>query len=575
MGTGPEGIPAWLLAVLFAAALVVRILFWQATPDRTWAYSALYKGDAVLWLEYAHALRTGQPFELGLPIHPPGTAYLVSWLWDGTAAGIRALRIAWLVLGALIPPLLALAAGRHFGARVGALAGAGAVASTALLILASSVDGEGPYLLLVLGSFALLDDETGVPRGLGSVAAWSVLQALACLIRVEHILFVAGMLVWFAVREGRAGAPRLAVAAATFLAVLLPWHVHAWSAIARFNTVTPASTPPEEAAMRAVETAVRGIPWEPAAQAERERLPAFARRTAANFVAATVAHRGGRSVRVEDLAILDEGFGYRPRPLAAHPFVSSYGPLNFALANHAGAAGGFSRSLLDAPPPLAAEAHRYPAFLVRGLPPPDLALVYPGHARLFNDGYRLGARWIAEHPRELALLALRKLRVFWAGAATGFTGYNLPLGLAGTRRAVDMVTADGVLPAVWSAAWLLACLAGLRACRDRAAAWPWLLFLATKVVVTVAFFGYARQGAAVVPVVLVLAVLAVERARGTADAPPTPSWRRGIVAACLVAAALEGARTVQRPGLVLDGHPVGAVDPVPPDLHRDHRIEIR
>jgi hypothetical protein len=570
----PPGLPRWVPVLLFGAALAVRLLFWQATPDRQWAYSALYKGDAVLWLEYAQALRTGQAFELGLPIHPPGTAYLVSWLWDGTAAGIRTLRLLWLALGALVPPLLAVAATRAFGSRIGVVSGVGAVASTGLIVLSSSVDSEIPYLVLVLGSFLLQDGFVGAPRP-GRLAAWSALQAVACLIRVEHVLFVAAMLAWLAVRTGRDGLRPVGVAVAAFVAVLLPWQVHVWRTVARFNTVAPAATPFEDAIQRAIEAQVGGLAWEPAAAAERERIPAFARRTAANFVAATAVHRGGRSIRVEEVAVLEEAFGYRPRPLAGFPFVSAYGPLNFALANHGGADGGFSRALLDAPPPLAAQPGRYPAFLVRGLPPPDLALVYPPHLRLFNDGYALGGRWIAENPGSFAALAARKLGIFWAGAATGFTGYNLPLGWTGTRRAVDMQVADGPVRLAWSAVWLLACLAGAWTARARPAAWPWLLFLAGKIVVTVAFFGYVRQGAAVVPVVVVLAALAAERFLGPPGSPLPGAWRRGIVAACLLAAAVEAGRWLQQPGIVIDGQAVGAVDPVPADLHRDHRVEVR
>jgi hypothetical protein len=567
-----DRLPWWTFALLFASALVVRLLFWHATPDRSWGYSALYKGDAALWLDYAHALRTGRPFELGLPIHPPGTAYLVSWLWDGTAAGIRALRVTWLVLGALLPPLLALVAGRAFGPRPGALAGAAAVSSTALIVLGSSVDGGVPYLLLVVGAFALHDGLLDAPRP-SRVAAWSALQALACLIRVEHVLFTTAMLAWLAWRWGRVGLVRLAVAAATFLALLLPWHVHAWRSVARFNTADPATTPNEEAFLRRLEAAVQGLSWEPAAEAERGRFPAFVRRTASAFVTATVAHRGGRTVRREDVAVLDEAFGYRPRPLAGFPFVSSYGPLNFALANHGAATGGFSRSLLEAPPSLGGHPERYPPALVQGLPPPDLALVYPPHLRLFNEGYGVGAAWITAHPLEFTTLALRKLRIFWLGASTGFTGRNLPLGFSGTRRAVDMAAADGPLAAAWSLAWALACAAGVWAGRRQPAAWPWVILLATKVLVTVAFFGYVRQGAAAVPAILVLAALGVARTPGRR--PLTVPWRRGIVAACAVAAAVEAGRWLQRPEIVIDGRPAGAVDPVPADLHRDHRIEVR
>src|SRR5215470_7218564 len=80
---------------LFIVALLVRLLFWQATADRSWPYSAWYKGDAPVWLDYAQALRASHAFELGLPIHPPAAGYLVAALWNGEAAGVLWLRFCW------------------------------------------------------------------------------------------------------------------------------------------------------------------------------------------------------------------------------------------------------------------------------------------------------------------------------------------------------------------------------------------------------------------------------------------------------------------------------------------------
>ena len=74
---GPRA--AWRLALLlFLLGLAVRGLAWRATPDAAWPYSALYKGDALVFLEQARELQRGRPPELGLPIHPPGTARLLA-----------------------------------------------------------------------------------------------------------------------------------------------------------------------------------------------------------------------------------------------------------------------------------------------------------------------------------------------------------------------------------------------------------------------------------------------------------------------------------------------------------------
>ena len=85
---------------IFAAALAARLLFWRATADAGWAYSAWFQGDALVWLRYARAIQLDQPFDLGLPIHPPGNAYLIAALWNGQPDGVAFLRLVWAVLGA-------------------------------------------------------------------------------------------------------------------------------------------------------------------------------------------------------------------------------------------------------------------------------------------------------------------------------------------------------------------------------------------------------------------------------------------------------------------------------------------
>jgi hypothetical protein len=432
---------------------------------------------------------------------------------------------------------------------------------------------EAPYLVLVAGSFLLLESLATPPR-LVALAAWGALQGLCCLLRVEHALFVALALAllagrwWRASRSGRPVVLALAVVLSSAAAPLVPWHAHAWDAISRFNT-----SEPEDPAARRIET-LPGLAWDPAALARREALPAFARSTASAFVAATVIHRGGNRVRAEDFAVLEEAFGSVPRPLAGFPFVSSYGPINFALANNAQAEGGFSTALLERPPQLQGGAVRYPPGLVAGLPPPQLALLYPPHLQLFNAGYALGRSWIGAHPWDFTRLAWRKLRIFWSGAALGLTGYDAPLGASGTRRAVDLATPDaGPWVTTWRLGVLAACLAGAAAGLRRASLWPWLLFLLSKALTTVLFFGYARLGASVVPVVALLCGLALERFA----APLAPRMGRGPLLAALLAAivAAEGVRAWQGPRVRVDGLEVRVVDPFASDVHRDQRIDVR
>jgi hypothetical protein len=551
---------------IFATALATRLLFWQATPDRAWGWTAYFKGDAPLWLEWARAIELGSRFELGLPIHPPGAAYLVALLWNGQASGIPFLRFAWAAIGALVPLVVFLAAERSFGLRVAMFAGCWTALSSGLLVLSTSINNETPYLALAVASIALTGDLRDHPTA-GRLALWSALNGIACLFRVEHALFWVLVLAFLAVGWIRWRGSRAflwAGASLFFFALpLVPWHLSAWDAIRRFNRESA-----DERAVSAVEERFGGLTWTPDARRDRDRLPGFARRTASTFVLATVAHRGRGQVRVEDFQILDQAFGYRPRPLHRFPFVSSYGPLNFALANHAGATGGFDRSLLEEPPPLAGGPAGYPAFLVSGLPPADLSFVYPPHLRLVNDGYSIGWQWIREHPRDFGRLAVKKLAIFWSGAASGLTGWNFPMGLSGRRRAVDLVSPDpDPLAAAWQIAVLGGCVAGLVSAVRQAAIVPWLVFLATKVVVTVLFFGYARTGATVIPIVALLL--------GLAGGRWLPSRAPRLVAATLLAGvALEAARFVAKPAVSIDGRAVVAADPFPPNDPVEHRIDV-
>jgi len=585
----PGAAPAWrrphvaLGGLVFLAALAARLLFTRATPDRAWPHGVFFKGDAALWVEYAAALLAGRPFELDLPIHPPGTGYLVAALWDGRAAEIAALKVCWALLGAVVVLLVYVAALRSFGLVVAAIAAAACAASTGLLILASSVDSETPYLALAVGSLCLFEDLRAGPRW-AVLAVWSALHGLACLFRVEHALFYALFLAvlaalwWRGARGAARGAgfiPKgLAVSLLCFAAPLVPWHVAAWGSVRTFNTDTGPDDPSQRM-VRRVAASLAWMPWDEAARAERDRLPAFARDAASAFVAATVLHRGGGQVRGEDLRILDEAFGYRPRPLGGAPFVSLYGPLNFALANHPRAAGGFTRAALDEPPPLAAQPGRYPPALVSGLPPPDLSFVYPPHVRLVNEGYRVGWGWLAARgPAGAIAHAWRKLRIFWSGATLGLTGFDLPLGLPRLRRAVDLAVPDrGWRTAVWSTALLAGCALGLAAGWRQPALYPWLLFLASKLAVTAAFFGYARQGASTFPVVAVLVALGAARwIPGLRDREPGRVLRATTLA-LLAAAAVEGARALHPPALAVDGRPLEAEDSG--DVHRDERIDAR
>ena len=141
---------------------------------------------------------------------------------------------------------------------------------------------------------------------------------------------------------------------------------------------------------------------------------------------------------------------------------------------------------------------------------------------------------------------------------------------------MDLVVPQGPLAAAWSLLVLGGCVAGVVAGRHRPALAPWLAFLASKVATTVLFFGYARQGALVTPVVALLLALAAARW----VRPLAARWTGGrlpLVIALVLAlpVAVEAVRWLREPQVTIDGQAAGPVDPFPPDEHRDQAIVVR
>jgi hypothetical protein len=582
-GVREAGPPGWVPFALFLLAFVLRLLFWQATPDRSWAYSAYYQGDALVWLEYAGALQNELPFAQDLPLRPPGNGYLVAMLWDGTPGGLSWLKLAWCLLGALAVPFLYKGARDAFGYPVALAVGLVAAAASPLLIFATSINNETPYLFLVSLLLATFR-RTALSGSLPRLAGWGLINALACLFRAEHLLFfLLATVALFASswRHDRIGTTprligkRLTVIAAAAVLTLLPWHLEAWSEARRFNRQEPTLPPDTEQAMAGFERQLAYLAWDAEAKAQEAALPAFIRRTMSNFVAATVAWRGGREVRGADFAILEEAFGSRPEPISEFPLIALYGGLNFHLANPGDGNGGFSRAALQEKPPLAGGAERYPPMLVGGLPPDDLAFTYPPHLAAVNHGYSLGLGWLAENPGAAAALFARKAAIFWSGAAPGLTGFNLPLGLSGERRKVDLVVPTGGPAIGWRLIVLGLCLYGLYLNRRRLDAAPFFVLLLTQLVASLAFFGYARLGALAIPAIAAFAACAVAALPWPFAALKEKRLTRFALIAGLFLLGAEMLRTVKSPLPHLDGVSTAQGDPFDPGVHEVRRLELR
>lgn len=548
--------------LLFVVALLMRCLFWVATPDREWTHAVACQGDAALWQQLAREQATPLPpgaqadLQLRLPLRPPAMHWLVSSLWNGDAATAWRMRLLFVLLAALHAPLLYLALRREFAPRIACIAGAGAAVATNLMLIGSGLHVETPYLLVVLLTFL---DWPEVRRGAHPLVAvrWGLLHGVATLLRAEHplLLLLLLLLQW---RQGRRLLP-LRWPLLGFAIAVLPWQVQAMRLVHRFNDVPRPELP-----------AARTLPWEPAALDAVRALPAFQQLPVWQFVDDTVRCRGGTRVQRSDLQVVVEAYGCWPEPLH-QAFVALYGPLNFFLANSPESDGGFTNAPLQRRPPLLGGPERYPPGLLQVLPlQGQLTPDYPPHLQALNHGYGLGWEWIAAHPAAALRLVLHKLQFFWQGAASGIGGYGLPMGLSGPRRRVDLVTAEGAIAAGWRLLVLLAAGIGLWRGRRHAALPGWLLPLLTGVVANVLFFGYARLGALSLPSLLLLLALAAD---GVVARLPARTARRVGTGLLIAVLATEALRALSIGAPRLDGRDIGTGQPFAEDGYAERRVQ--
>lgn len=542
---------------LFALAAVVRLCFWLATPDRGLPNSIAYEGDTPKWLSFLS--EPGTNIQLALPMHPPGMIWLTPWLTDGTTFGFA--RIVIVVLGALLAPLLYLLLRRGFSERVALVAGLLCAVSSSLILIGSGIHSDVPYLVLfLLGLFPYAAMRQG--KSYGAAVWFGLTQALACFVRVDHLAFVVFALLWLAIRSRPHGRGVALAALATIVLVFLPWQAHAADLVARANASGFPGQAPESLPL------ANSLEWDEDAVIAVRNMPAFAHMATFAFVNNTVKLRGGARVRMADLSILDEAFGSRPEALPT-PLIAMYGPMNFALANYEGHAGGFSRAALDHRPPLVGGLERYSSMIQVCLEPNGpLRFNYPPHNEILNHGYRMGLeRWLADPGWALALMA-NKVQISWRGVAMGIGSYSAPLGLSGVREAVDITVATGWLATTWRVLLLVLAAVGLWLARSAAAVVPHLLFVGSKLLAVVLFFGYARLGALCVPSFALLWALAIDRlllARLSEITRKRLLW--GVVVGVVL---VEGVRCFagESPKMTPDGMPSGPV------VGRDERVFV-
>lgn len=502
---------------VFVVALITRLLFLSTAVDRDWPHSMYYEGDATTWVEWAAALSRGEEFELGLPIRSPGVAYLFHWTQSGTPHDFASFKALWCAVSAAACGLAYLCYVRSVGRRTALIAAALCTFSFGSYVTATSLNNEALYTF-VLVVIAWLTLRLVSRPAWRFVIALGVANGVATLLRAEHTLLLLMLVAYVAhrfwwepltlkplrSRLASTTVPAAAIAVLSF-SLCLPWSVIGSRAADRMNNVTKAAIQIESAAP----------PWTPDARAFLSSLPAFVRLP--TFVQITrEARAAGMSPLTADgvRTLLKQNYGYVPEPLRSPTFVSSQGPLSFALANHPQADGGFSKAALANP----FDAN------------PRLAITYPPHLELYNHGYAMGWVYIRDDFGGWLRLVGKKLSRFADGATLGFTARNLPLGLSGVRQPVDLITPLSGHAGWWKAAVILSIVAGVVVGAARRTGGVWMVIIIYKLIVTALFYGYARQAVSILPAFFFFAALFVDQLIRWAEAllPVPLRWQRVI-----------------------------------------------
>ncbi|MEP7012363.1 MAG: glycosyltransferase family 39 protein [Acidobacteriota bacterium] len=476
----------WISIGLTLLAWAHRLAFLASNRDRDWPFTIFYEGDSETFYRYARSLLGGELYDGGIPFHPPGFAWLLAGLHMILGAGAADSKVPYFALKAILALVgsvsigLLYAVARPYVGRLAALGGA-------LL----SLYAFGLYVIHV----------APVTEG-----TWGTLLLLALWIwtrRLEHLLSapeaVAGT--WRAgfVLGALLGFLALVRAEGILIAALLLG--------VGFVGVWTARRAPRSSPLRPWACALLGVflvvaPW-----------------TIRNAVR---------------LGQINARHG-AAEPLPTLVPITIYGPINLALANHAGADGTFSRSLM-------ASAN------ATGV----LDLQNPEHLNFLLHGDRMAWDWIRQNPGAFGRLVLRKGSRFFAALRLGWTQWNQPGGLVGTRGAVDVFLPDGP-----GALWITAPLAllGLAFCLAAPGGprrWAFVVLLLTGVGLAAAglFFGYARQGLLYLPLWNVLIASALVGLWGTirrtrpllpsADQPLPRVALKVLGGAALVLLLLEG-----------------------------------
>jgi len=485
-------------AALFVLAALVRVLFLLGTVDRDLPFSILYYGDSRVYREFALALLRGESYDQGIPFHPPLFAVVLAAIIRVVGENPRAMRALLAALSSAAVPLTYLLGRRLWDRRVALTGALLSTLSFGLCVAAVSPNAEAVYIPLLVGQALLAvflgdslagggERQGGWLQGRGHPSAdirgregrqgggvrdeegTAREKQFGDARRVRLFSVASGLLL---------GLGSLTRAEHLLLALLLPAALvlgRPRLGLRRLATVT---------AVILGTAAIVVLPW-----------------TVHNYLALSAFNRAN-----PDLA----------EPLPVVVLVSSYGALNFALANGPGADGTFK------PDPIVAATGS-----------DRLDFRDPRQLSIYLHGYRRGLAYLAGNPAQAAPLLGRKVAIALESGALGLGLSNWPGGLAGTRRAVDMFVPDSrrLLPI---SVLLLAAGAWQSRSLWRRGGVIWLMGL-HKLVICAAFFGYVRLFVQLAPFAYLLQACAlvalVERLR-------PPLARKAAAASGIALAAL-------------------------------------
>jgi hypothetical protein len=226
------------------AAVAERWWFPGAWDERSLQASRFYFGDTRAFLNYAAALSAGEPFDNGVPFHPPGWPWVLSVLFrvfGWSAEHPPDPMLLKHVMAAISGASVALAAWLAY-----VLAGRGVMIATSLVgvfhfghvIQAAAPNSEPLYGLLLV---AVLLGAVTMRRHSWAVGA---LAGFTALVRAEFLLSAALVAVWLAFNRRRGPRPGHAVLySAGLIVALLPTTVLHWRSISDFNRTHSARMP--------------------------------------------------------------------------------------------------------------------------------------------------------------------------------------------------------------------------------------------------------------------------------------------------------------------------------------------